>query len=93
MSLFASSHPDGLEWSIQKMTGSTELNAGTSVAYQIAEKIQSATSILPDYGFKGSESQAGTSFSGIFGSILVLLICAGGCYLIQHRRKNKVQAD
>lgn len=93
LSLFASSHPDGLEWSIQKMTGSTELNAGTSVAYQIAEKIQSATSILPDYGFKGSESQVGTSFSGIFGSILVLLICAGGCYLIKHMRKKKVKAE
>lgn len=93
LSLLASSHPDGLEWSIQKMTGSTELSAGTGAAYRIAEKIQSMTSILPDYGFKGSESAAGTSFSGIFGTILVLLVCAGVCYLIKYMRKKKVKAE
>ena len=93
LSLFASSHPDGLEWSIQKMTGSTELSAGTGAAYQIAEKIQSMTSLLPDYAFKGSESVAGTSVSGIFGTLLVLVVCAGVCYLIKYMRKKKVKAE
>ena len=93
LSLFASSHPDGLEWSIQKMTGSTELSAGTGAAYQITEKIQSMTSLLPDYAFKGSESVAGTSVSGIFGTLLVLVVCAGVCYLIKYMRKKKVKAE
>lgn len=33
----ASSHPDGLEWSIEKIAGSTEL-ASSGIAYEVAEK-------------------------------------------------------
>lgn len=74
LSLAASSDPDGLEWSIARITGATEVsNAG--VFYEIAEKIQNMTAILPDYSLKNSESIAGTSISGIFGGIVVVVLC------------------
>lgn len=82
LSLFASSHPDGLEWSIERLTGSTELEAAGGV-YQAAGSIQEFTSLLPDYAFKGSESAFGTTFSGIVGGLAVLLVCIGACRLFK----------
>ena len=79
-SLAASSHPDGLEWSIEKIAGSTEL-AASGTAYEVAEKIQEITALFPDYSFKNSESILGTSFSGIFGGIAVIVLCIVSCYL------------
>lgn len=79
-SLAASSHPDGLEWSIEKIAGSTEL-AASGTAYEVAEKIQRITALFPDYSFKNSESILGTSFSGIFGGIAVIVLCIVSCYL------------
>lgn len=89
-SLFASSHPDGLEWSIEKITGSTELEAEENHAYTTAERIQEKTALLPDYAFKDSESSVGTSFSGIVGSVLVLVVCMGGCFVFKFFRKSKL---
>ena len=79
VSLFASAFPDGLEWSLERITGSTELEAAGGI-YEAAENIQNATSILPDYAFKGSESAAGTSFSGIIGALIVVLLMTLLCY-------------
>jgi cobalt/nickel transport system permease protein len=89
LSLVASSNPDGLEWSIAKLTGSTELEGATNGIYQAAASIQDATSILPDYAFKGSESALGTTFSGIVGSLIVVVLCVVVCYLFKFFRKNK----
>lgn len=89
LSLFASSHPDGLEWSIERITGSTELDSSETEAYQTAEQVQERTSLLPDYAFKDSESALGTSFSGIAGSLAVLLLCGGVCYGIKYVKKPK----
>ena len=47
LSLFASSHPDGLEWSMEKVAGTAELEADGGV-YESAAGIQEATSFLPD---------------------------------------------
>ncbi len=89
ISLFASSHPDGLEWSIGKITGSTEIEASENQAANIAGKVQEATAVLPDYGFKGMESKYGTSFSGIIGAGIVLVVCAGTCYLFTYKKRKK----
>ena len=74
LSLFASSLPDGLEWSIQKMTGSTEIQEGAGLAYSISKHIQDITSIFPDYNFIGNESSEGTSVSGLVGACIVLIL-------------------
>lgn len=89
LSLFASSNPDGLEWSIEKITGSTEMDAKGTDVYTAAEGVQEKTALLPDYAFKDSESTLGTSFSGVTGSILVLLVCVGACYGFKFFRKKR----
>lgn len=87
LSQFASSKPDGLEWSIERITGSKEV-ATSGTIYEIAKHIQGITSILPDYSLKGSESLAGTSFSGIVGGIIVVSICVLCSCLIRFFRKR-----
>lgn len=89
LSLFASSNPDGLEWSIERITGSTELEAAGGI-YQAAGSIQEATALLPDYAFKGSESALGTTFSGVAGGLLVIAVCIGACYAFKFFRKRRV---
>lgn len=82
LSLFASSHPDGLEWSIERLTGATELPVSGGI-YQITSAIQQATSLLPDYAFSNSDSVFGTTFSGIFGGIVVIAFCFVLCRLLK----------
>ena len=88
LSLAASSYPDGLEWSIERLTGSTELNT-TGEIYQAADSVQEITALLPDYAMKGSESSLGTMFSGIVGGLVVAVVCVGACYLFKFFRKKK----
>lgn len=71
LSLFASAFPDGLEWSLQRLTGSTELETTGSVQAFFA-RIQSLTALLPDYNLAGSESAAGGSAAGLIGAAVVL---------------------
>ena len=88
VSLFASAFPDGLEWSMEKVAGTTELEADGSV-YETAENIQTTTSLLPDYAFKDSEAAVGTSFSGIVGSLMVVIILTLVCYAFKFFRNGK----
>ena len=71
LSLFASAFPDGLEWSLQRITGSTELDASGPVQAFFA-RIQSLTALLPVYILTGSESAAGASAAGLIGAAVVL---------------------
>ena len=87
LSWFASTHPDGLEWSIQKVTGKRELTEQTNGAASLLRDIQEKTAFLPDYNFKPSDKEkrgkekppvwpgieAGTSFAGIVGGAIVLM--------------------
>ena len=54
-SWFASEHPDGLEWSIKKVTDSKEVRAVKSGTHGTLARIQEKLSILPDYNFKRTE--------------------------------------
>ncbi|MDD4370315.1 MAG: energy-coupling factor ABC transporter permease [Anaerostipes sp.] len=88
LSLFASSLPDGLEWSIGKVTGSSELAASGGV-YALANKLQSFTSFLPDYSFAGSSSASGTSVSGIVGGVIVMALCFLVCIILKRYKKSR----
>ena len=57
-SLFASTQPDGLEWSIERITGSTEIETVNSHVHIVLENIQKATAVLTDYSFKGKDYRA-----------------------------------
>ncbi len=100
LSWFASTRPDGLEWSISR-AGKGEIAAPGSGFRSGLSWLQEKMTMLPDYGFKKAERGAAgnsgktvwpamdpeTSFSGILGGAITLSI-AGliGFYL---RRRSK----
>ncbi|MGN0979725.1 MAG: energy-coupling factor ABC transporter permease [Candidatus Avoscillospira sp.] len=102
LSLFASSNPDGLEWS---MFGNAEAgysdNMGldeesygiSSSAAETAGAIQEKTAFLPDYAFAGSDSAAGTTVSGLVGSAIVaavaVLVCVAGGFFRKKKHTAK----
>lgn len=87
LSLAASSNPDGLEWAMENVAGTTEIEAD-GTAYDTAASIQENTAILPDYAIKDSESILGTSLSGIVGGAVVLTLCVACCYAFRFFRKT-----
>ena len=101
-SLLASSHPDGLEWSLfgnaeegyAENLSLDEDNFGfQSDAADRAAMIQEHTSFLPDYNLPESESAAGTSLAGIVGSIFVAAFAVAVSFLIKiFRKKEKASA-
>ena len=78
LSFLASSKPDGLEWSIEKVTGSTDLPEAASALSEGSQALQSATSIMPDYE---------NSFSGIVGAVMVLILVWAVSSLLIKKRK------
>ena len=91
LSLIASSNPDGLEWSIQKITGDTEIETEETKIYETSSKIQETTSFLPDYTFKDTQkSTIGTSVSGIVGSIITFSVLAIVGYIVKLKRKKGI---
>jgi cobalt/nickel transport system permease protein len=54
-SWFASTHPDGLEWSIQKIYGKPDIPGSDQGIIPFLEGVQEKTAILPDYGFRSDE--------------------------------------
>jgi len=54
-SWFASTYPDGLEWSMAKVSGKEELESPAAGIHARLAKIQEKTAFLPDYGFKSAE--------------------------------------
>lgn len=93
LSLIASSNPDGLEWSIGKISGTEELEADGSV-YSSAADVQEKTALLPDYSFSNSDSKLGTTFSGIMGAAVVAvfcIICGVGFKLLKKNKTTKLE--
>lgn len=56
LSWYASENPDGLEWSIAKVTGSPEVTGTEMSLHHTLAAIQEKTAFLPDYAFKTQES-------------------------------------
>lgn len=56
-SWFASSHPDGLEWSMFRVSGKEELDAPADGIHRTLAGVQEKTAFLPDYGFKTAEAE------------------------------------
>jgi len=87
LSWFASTHPDGLEWSIEKVTGRGELAGDTQGIAPLIKRLQEKTAFFPDYNFKPSAKEeakaneapawpgidTGTSVAGIVGGTIVLM--------------------
>jgi cobalt/nickel transport system permease protein len=92
VSWFASEYPDGLEWSIGKVTGSEEVEGTLSGIAQAANAVQEKLAFLPDYSFKGTGegggSATGTSVSGILGSLIVLALAGLLGFVLRARTKT-----
>ena len=103
LSLVASGNPDGLEWSLfgntesgyaENMGLDEESFGAESAAADKAGEIQESTAVLPDYAFANDpDNPAGTTVSGIIGSVIVagfaLIVCFIGGFF---RKKNKASA-
>jgi cobalt/nickel transport system permease protein len=88
LSWFASVHPDGLEWSIGKITGKGALPGQDRGLPAALKRLQEKTAALPGYGFKPPASEpeekggtppwpavnAGKTASGLVGGALVLVM-------------------
>ena len=82
LSWFASTHPDGLEWSIEKIYGKPEVPERANPLKESLSKLQEKTAVLPDYSLPSKEAHEGnsawpavnpgTSLSGIVGGAMVL---------------------
>jgi cobalt/nickel transport system permease protein len=103
LSWLASTHPDGLEWSIATVTGKGELPEVKGGIAAAARGLQEKTAFLPDYRFgtpagagKDREATAawpeidgGTSAAGLLGGILVLgMVLLLGLAIRLARRKG-----
>jgi cobalt/nickel transport system permease protein len=98
LSLFASGYPDGLEWSIEKITGSAELEIpGEAAVFEKAAEIQEAAAFMPDYDYPGageSGSAGGTSVAGVAGSLITCAIAGllGAILYLLKRKSPRRQA-
>lgn len=57
ISWFASSDPDGLEWSMARTSGRTELEPADHGVHSAMAALQKKTAFLPEYGFKEPEKE------------------------------------
>lgn len=91
-SSFASSDPDGLEWSMFHASGEENLSA-EGPWYEISAGLQELTAILPDYSFRHTESpnalgpiNTGTATAGLVGGIITLICLSGAALLLRRPR-------
>lgn len=96
---FASTSPDGLEWSVTKVAGPARPAAPDGI-HTALEDFQALTAILPGYAFKkpvGAESpsarawpavDAGTSVSGVLGAGVVALVAVGAGFVLRRRKRR-----
>lgn len=96
LSWFASSDPDGLEWSVKKVIGRAELPGKTTGISPALKAIQEETALLPDYEMKGPQRSGsvidrGKSVSGVVGSCIVLAAVLMIGFIIRAARKGTLQ--
>jgi cobalt/nickel transport system permease protein len=92
LSIFASAYPDGLEWSMEGVAGTAELEA-EGPAFRGAEAVQGATAFMPGYGFPSDEegSAAGTAVAGIAGSLLTCALAGLAGLVIWRVKKSRIK--
>jgi len=100
LSLFASSFPDGLEWSMFGVMGEEEITAAGTVHSTFSD-IQEKTAVLPDYTFKVPDGAteltetaalAGTSVSGLVGGAMTLVLAGLIGFAVTRFRKRETHA-
>jgi len=93
LSWMSSTRPDGLEWSISRVTGKTELTAPATGVHSVLEGLQHRAALFPGYTFRGERGaeetaaegnrlrplSGGSGVAGVVGGTATLMIvcCAG----------------
>jgi cobalt/nickel transport system permease protein len=91
LAMFASAYPDGLEWAIEKVTGSKEIESANTII-EGAAQVQDAVAFMPDYDFKDagdSGSGIGTTVAGIIGGAFTFLLAGITAFIISAVKKTK----
>jgi len=97
---FASSSPDGLEWSIARVTGVEEIEGASAELHESLAGVQERTAFLPDYAFPAGEGtgeeaaawpavDAGTSTSGVVGATLTLAVAVLIGFVLKRRAATR----
>ncbi|WP_119286530.1 energy-coupling factor ABC transporter permease [Azohydromonas sediminis] len=100
LSWFASTQPDGLEWSIAHTAGDALASPGDGVHGALAA-VQERTTVLPDYALQASKPDggageapatwpavdAGTTLAGIVGGVLTLVTVTAIGWALRRRRR------
>lgn len=101
-SWFASTNADGLEWSMERVAGSAEIEGRSQDAlHQSLSAAQEKTSFLPDYALPAGEAtpdegeaawpavDAGTSLAGVVGAAMTLAVAAAVGLLLRRRAARR----
>jgi len=101
-SWFASTYPDGLEWSIEQASGKGELAAPVEGIHGLFAGFQEKTALLPGYTFKTGDQESdvhragpsawpavdsGTTVAGLVGGGLTLLLTIVLALLFRKRQR------
>ncbi len=101
LSWFASSQPDGLEWSIERIAGTDGFAAPEDGVHGVLARVQQAVSFLPDYSLPSAahaapaepnaqaawpDVNAGTSLAGVVGGAVTLALVCALALLLRRRR-------
>ena len=99
LSWFASTHPDGLEWSILRVSGKEQPGGSKEGVQERLGSLQEKTALLPGYGFPGTSGREGggreswpavspaRSLSGIVGGLLTLVLAVAVGYAFRRRTR------
>ena len=89
MSQFASVLPDGLEWSVETVAGTVELER-EGVAYDVMGEAVDILAIMPGYTFSDEDGGSGrsTALAGIVGSAITIILAGGIGFMIHAARKK-----
>ncbi len=100
-SWFASTAPDGLEWSLQLASGSQQAATPADGPHAWAARVQQRTALLPDYDLPASHTsaapadqaevwpavKAGTSLAGLLGGAATLMLVLGLGWALRRRQR------
>lgn len=93
VSWFASERPDGLEWSIARVTGRGELAEPADGVHRTLADTQQRVAVLPDYAFKqpatGAGVRTGTSVAGLVGALITLAVAGLAGLLLRRRQRTE----
>jgi hypothetical protein len=72
---------------MERVAGTAEIEQ-TGALHSVAAEAQEKVAVLPDYALPDSEAVGGNILSGLLGTGVVLLLCAGGACAVRMRRRS-----